>query len=129
MFCLKPFVYAYIHLLIICISFFQLGSTEPVTCQHIDYLWNVNECCEASDDPVSCLEYIPKEDLDEFQETLDDVDQRLTTLELKQMKFKMPLFSNTKDSCTEAGLLYRTNVDIVFCVDVGLAMKINGEII
>jgi len=123
---LKRIHYLYIHVLIICIA---TATAEPVTCQHIDYLWTANECCDAKDTPISCLEYIPKEDLDEFQASLEDIDDRMTSLEIKQMQFKLPLFSNTKESCTEAGLLYRTNVDIVFCVDVGLAMKINGEII
>ena len=55
-------------------------SGEEVTCEHIDLLWNSNNCCEGSTDQVDCLEYIPKMDLEEI---MDSLEARINALEAR----------------------------------------------
>ena len=55
-------------------------SGEKVTCEHIDLLWNSNDCCEGSSDQVDCLEYIPKMDLEEI---IDSLEARIDALEAR----------------------------------------------
>ena len=87
--------------------FFLLLSSLPVilkshevTCQHVDYLWNSNDCCDGSSDTVSCLEYIPKMDLEArfnlIEKQIKDINQRLDSL-LETETNQVSLTSTTMD--------------------------------
>ena len=69
-----------LFLISLVILFTRPVSGEKVTCEHIDLLWNSNDCCEGSSDQVDCLEYIPKMDLEEI---IDSLEARIDALEAR----------------------------------------------
>lgn len=69
-----------LFLLSLAMLFISPASGEEVTCEHIDLLWNSNDCCEGSTDQVDCLEYIPKMDLEEI---IDSLEARIGALEAR----------------------------------------------
>lgn len=69
-----------LFLLSLAMLFLSPASGEKVTCEHIDLLWNSNDCCDGSTDEVNCLEYIPKMDLEEL---IDSLETRIGDLELR----------------------------------------------
>ena len=69
-----------LFLISLAMLFISPVSGEGVTCEHIDLLWNSNDCCEGSTDQVDCLEYIPKMDLEEI---IDSLEARVGALEAR----------------------------------------------
>lgn len=69
-----------LFLISLAMLFISPASGEKVTCEHIDLLWNSNDCCEGSTDQVDCLEYIPKMDLDNI---IDSLESRIGDLEAR----------------------------------------------
>ena len=73
------FLFFLVYMMLLC----DVSMSHSVTCDHVDYLWNSNNCCEA-ENPVNCLEYIPKLDLEarfiSLEEEINEIKLKLKTL-------------------------------------------------
>lgn len=76
-------------------------DAASVTCEHVDFLWNSNSCCEGDENVVNCVQYIPKLDLEArfaaLEEEINDLKLKLNDIEVLDEATQLGTLESTID--------------------------------